>query len=82
MNDIIEIVEGNLRALLESGELECPAGDCDNQRFRVNIRRDDEKGFVGDASCRDCELRIELDLDGPINEGETTLTGFRDQFST
>jgi hypothetical protein len=82
MNDIIEIVEGNLRAMLESGELECPAGDCDNQRFRVNIRRDDAAGFVGDASCRDCDLRIELDLDDPINNGETTLTEFRKHFST
>lgn len=82
MNDIIELVEGNLRSILGSSEFRCPADDCDNQRFHVNIRRNDENGFVGDASCRNCDCYIELDLDDPITDAETSLDELQNQFST
>lgn len=74
MFDIIELVERKLQAILDSGEVECPASDCDNRQFSVSIWRDEENGLVGDASCRNCDLRIELDLDDEtVGRAESTL---------
>ncbi len=56
MIDIIEFVEENLESMLNSGAVECPSEDCVNRRFHVSIWRDDERGFIGDASCRDTLL--------------------------
>jgi len=74
MIDIIELVEEHLESMLNSGEIECPSEECNNRRFRVDIWQDDERGIVGDACCRDCELQIRLDLsDDPIDEAESKL---------
>lgn len=74
MIDIIEFVEESLGAMLNSGEVECPSDNCDNRRFSVNIWWNDERGLVGDASCRDCDLRIELDLaDEPIDTAKSAI---------
>ena len=76
MIDIIELVEGNLESMLNSGEIECPSEECNNRRFRVDIWQDDEQGIVGDACCRDCDLQIRLNLsDGPIDKAESELKG-------
>ncbi|WP_458187798.1 hypothetical protein [Haladaptatus sp. NG-WS-4] len=81
MIDIIEFVEGNLESMLNSGEVECPAGECDNRRFRVTIWRDDERGFVGDASCRDSDLQIELNLaNEPIDCAESIFDELQTAF--
>jgi hypothetical protein len=78
MFDIIELVEGNLQSMLDSGEVECPSADCDNRRFSVSIWNGDEEGLVGTASCRDCELRIDLDLDDEtVERAEAAVEAFR-----
>ncbi len=79
MIDIIELVEGNLASMLNSGEIECPSDDCSNRRFYVNVWRDEDGSVVGDASCRDCNLEIELDLSNDsIDTAEARLTNLQD----
>ena len=74
MIGIIELVEQNLQSMLDSEELKCPSGECDNRRFNVNIYRDGERSLAGDASCQNCDLRIELDLDSEaIERAEVAL---------
>ncbi|WP_049972935.1 hypothetical protein [Haladaptatus cibarius] len=80
MIDIIELVEGNLESMLNSGEIECPSDDCSNRRFYVNIWRSEEGSIIGDASCRDCDLQIELDLsDEPVDTAESTLEDLQNE---
>ncbi|WP_440010532.1 hypothetical protein [Halomicrococcus sp. SG-WS-1] len=74
MFDVIELVEDGLQTMLDSEEQECPSDDCSNRRFCVSIRKDDEDGVVSDVSCRDCDLRVELELD----DLEMTLDELRD----
>lgn len=64
--DTDEILEGladEFAEGLSSGEMECPADDCDNDLFDVEIWTTGGGGLDGEAVCMECNSRIVLDLE-------------------
>jgi hypothetical protein len=58
-----EAMAENYAQQIEQGGIDCPTDSCDSENFDAEIWTTDNGGFDGAAVCRDCNTRIELDLE-------------------
>lgn len=58
-----EALAENYAQQIEEGGIDCPNEDCEGESFNAEIWTTDDGGFEGAAICRDCNSRIDLDLD-------------------
>ena len=48
---------------IEQGGIDCPTDGCESESFDAEIWTTDGGGFDGEAVCRDCNTRINIDLE-------------------
>lgn len=61
-DDLREAMAENIEQQIEQGEIECPDEDCGSTQLDAEVWVADGGGFEGTALCRECNTRIELDL--------------------
>ncbi|WP_339105952.1 hypothetical protein [Haloterrigena salinisoli] len=55
---------------IEQGGIDCPSDGCDSEAFNAELWTTDAGGLEGAAVCRECNSRIDLDLeDSDVKEG-------------
>lgn len=62
-DDLREAMAENIEEQIEQGAIECPTDGCDSNYFDAEVGVTDSGGFEGAAVCRECNTRIELDLE-------------------